>query len=112
MLIYVFPSFGDVHLREKDGMPNDDGNGVKADFFAATWPGLVRAEDAHRNNGRERFRNHQAKTGLGRLQITVQGAPAFRKHERPFSRPQHSNQSFQSAAITAFLIDWYTCEPV
>ncbi len=68
-------------------MPDDDGDGMKANFFAATRPGLMRAEDAHRHNRRQRFRNHQAKTGLGRLQVTVERARAFRKHQRRFSRP-------------------------
>src|SRR6266436_6974233 len=87
-------------------MPNHDGNRMKADFLAPTWPGFVRAEDAHRHNRRQRFCNHQAETRLGRLQITVEGARSFRKNERRLFGPQNSNQCFKGAAIAAFLIDW------
>ena len=65
----------------------------------------MRAENSHRHNRRERFRDDKSDTGQCGLQISVERAAAFRENENAVSRAQKANERLERAAIAAFLID-------
>ena len=78
---------------------------MKSQLSAAARQSFVRAEDSHRHNRRERFRDDKSKTGQCGLQISVERAAAFRENEDAMSRAQNADQRLERAAIAAFLID-------
>src|SRR5439155_23902523 len=72
----------------------------------APWQGFVRSKNSHRDNRRECFCNHQAQSGLGRLQVTVESARAFWENQHGVTGVQNANDGLNRAAIDAFLINW------
>ena len=95
----------EVGRGEMKGLADDDGDRTKAQPATAPGQSLVRAENAHRHDGRERFRDDKPNAVLRRLKIAVERARALGKNERALVCAQNADERLESAAIAAFLID-------
>ena len=65
----------------------------------------MRAENSHRHDRRESFRDDKPDAGLGRLQISVERPRALGKNKRAMIRSQDADDRLERAAIAAFLVD-------
>ena len=95
----------DVGCGEMKRLADDDGDRTKAQPPAAARQSLVRAENSHRHDRRESFRDDKSDAGLRRLQIAVERARAFGKNERALVCAQNADERLERAAIAAFLVD-------
>jgi hypothetical protein len=66
---------------------------------------FVRAENAHRDDRRESFRDDEPEAGQGRLQLPIRTPLSFGKNERSIAGAQDPDQSLERTAVGAFLID-------
>ena len=88
-----------------NGLTNDNCDRMKAQLPSAARQSFVRAENSHRHNRRERFRDDKSDAGQCRLQISVERAAAFRENENAMLRAQKANERLERAAIAALLVD-------
>jgi hypothetical protein len=102
--VQILVSRLNVGLGKVDRFADDNGDGMKMKSAAARQR-FVRAENSYGHDWRESSRDDQSKSGLRRLQLTIECARSFRKNESAFAALQDSDQRFECAAIDAFLID-------
>ena len=83
---------------------DDNRDGSKTKPGLSNGPRLVRAENPDRDDRRERLRDDETHAGQRRLEIAIDSAAAFGKHQRPLARFQNANQRLERDTIFSFLI--------